>query len=107
VTAGSTRAARSAGIVQAMAAVIARMMVTAANGPELLEPLCQSHLAISFSAHVDAGPFQITEVADAGEDEFARRGRIHPALGKLARAHLDVQADLFVDLLVNRHAPQP
>jgi hypothetical protein len=97
VTAGSTRAARSAGIVQAMAAVIARMIVTAANGPELLEPLCQSHLAISFSAQVDAG---ITEVADAGEDEFARRGRIHPALDKLARAHLDVQGELLVDLLI-------
>ena len=33
--------------------------------------------------------------------------RIHAALDQLARAHLDVQRDLLIDLLIERHSPQP
>ena len=74
---------------------------------DVVEPLCQSHLAISLSAKVLARPFELPEVADARQHDLARDLRIHPALDELARAHLDVEGELFVDLLVERHAPQP
>ena len=74
---------------------------------ELLEPLCQSHLSISLSAKVLAGPFELPEIADPRQHDLARGLRVHAALDQLARAHLDVEGELLVDLLIERHTPQP
>ena len=38
---------------------------------------------------------------------IARADRIHAALDELARAHLEVEGDLLVHFLVERHAPEP
>jgi hypothetical protein len=32
---------------------------------------------------------------------------IHAALDQLARAHLDVQRELLIDFLIERHTPEP
>jgi hypothetical protein len=39
--------------------------------------------------------------------ELARRRRVHAPIGQLARAHLDVEGELFVDLLIEGNAPEP
>ena len=72
---------------------------------EVFEPLCQSHLAISLSAKVFARAFELSEVADARQHDLARDLRIHAALDQFARAHLDVEGELFVHFLVDAHAP--
>ena len=38
---------------------------------------------------------------------LARRLRVEAALDQLARAQLDMESELFVDLLIERHTPQP
>ena len=50
---------------------------------------------------------RLRDVAQPAERQLARGRRIHAARDELARAHLDVQRELFVDLLLERHAPQP
>ena len=47
------------------------------------------------------------EIAKAPDGDMPSGGRIHSALDELARAHLDVEGDLVVDLLIERHTPQP
>ena len=74
---------------------------------EVFEPLCQSHLPISLSAKVLARPFELSEVADARQHDLARDLRVHAALDQFARAHLDVEGELFIDFLVERDPPEP
>ena len=75
--------------------------------PELFEPLCQPHFSFSLSAQVFARAFELSEIADARQHDLARGLRVHAALDQFARAHLDVELELFVHFLVERHAPQP
>ena len=65
------------------------------------------HLTISLSAKVHTRPLEAAHVAHLLDRQRARGRRIHAAGDELARAHLDVQRDLFVELLIERHAPQP
>src|SRR6185436_16036987 len=74
---------------------------------ELLDESRQSHLAFSLSAQVHARAFELSEVANARQDDVARPFWIEAALDELARAQLDVQRELFIDLLVERDTPQP
>ena len=87
-----------------------RLQLSQCNGhvvSEVFEPLCQPHLTISLSAKVLAGPLELAEIADPRQDDLARDLRVHPALDELARAHLDMKGEFFVDFLIERHAPQP
>ena len=75
--------------------------------PELLEPEGDAHFTISLSAKVGHRAFEARDVAQSTERQLAGGLRIHAALDELARPHLDVQRELFVDLLIDRDAPQP
>ena len=74
---------------------------------ELVEPLREAHVAVSPSAKCRHRLFEARDIAEPAERQLARGRRIHAALDELARAHLDVQGELFVDLALERHAPQP
>ena len=74
---------------------------------ELVEPLREAHVPISLSAKGRHRAFEARDIAEPAERQLACGRRIHAALDELARAHLDVQGELFVDLLLERHAPQP
>ena len=74
---------------------------------ELFEPLGEPHVTISLSAQVHTGSFEACDVAQPADGDVARGLRVHAALDELARPHLDVKGDLLVDLLIERHAPQP
>jgi hypothetical protein len=51
--------------------------------------------------------FEARDIAEASERQLTCGRRIHAAGDELARAHLDVQVELLVDLALERHAPQP
>ncbi|HVQ12348.1 MAG TPA: hypothetical protein VMS40_02110, partial [Vicinamibacterales bacterium] len=73
----------------------------------LFEPLSDSHLPISLSAKVYARAFEPRGVSDPREDHLASNARIDPLLHQVAGAHLDVEGDLVIDLLIERYTPQP
>ena len=100
------------------ASVIAATTVKAGERPQLpdrkpdivpafLEPLRQAHLTISLSAQVHARAFEVSEVTNARQDDVARRLRVQAALDELARAQLDMEGELLVHFLIERHAPEP
>jgi hypothetical protein len=72
---------------------------------EFLEPLTQSHLALSLSPQVHTRALQTTDVAEPRQHGFTRGFRIHAARNQFAGAHLDVEGDLFVHLLVHIDTP--
>ena len=74
---------------------------------ELLEPLGEAHLTISLSAQVGHRSFEARDIAQPADRQLARGRRIHAARDELARPHLDVERELFVDFLIDRDAPQP
>ena len=47
------------------------------------------------------------EVAEAGQRGAPGVGRVHPGVDQLAGAHLEVEGEFFVDLLIDRDPPQP
>src|SRR4030095_8784299 len=61
----------------------------------------------SLSAKASHRLFQGRDVAQSMERRLAGRLRIHAARDELARPTLDVQAERFVDFLVDRQPPQP
>ena len=63
-------------------------------GPPFLEPCRQSHLTIPPSRNLHAGPPDALDV-----------GRIDRLA--LAAAHLEVEGQLLLDFLLDRHTPQP
>ena len=74
---------------------------------EVLEPLRDAHLAIPLSADVDARAFQPRHVTQVPDRQLARGLRVLPLRDEGARPHLDVEGDLLVDFLFERHPPQP
>jgi hypothetical protein len=75
--------------------------------PELSEPLHAAHRSISLSPEVHTRSLQIPDVTKPPNRRFAGCSRIEAALDELARTHLEVEGDLFVDLAIDRHSPQP
>jgi hypothetical protein len=49
----------------------------------------------------------LPEISDARQHEITRRLWIHAALDQLARAEFDVKSELLIDLLIERHTPEP
>ena len=75
--------------------------------PKLVEPLREAHVAVSPSANCRHRLSEARDIAEPPEGQLSRRRRIHAARDELARAHLDVQGELLVDLALERHTPQP
>ena len=74
---------------------------------KFVEPLDEAHLTISLSAKIDASPFQPLDVAEAAGGHLASGLGVHPAGNQIARVHLEMEDDLLVHLLLERHGPQP
>ena len=74
---------------------------------QLFDPSSHPHLALSLSSQVYTCPFELAEIADTRQHGLASRFRIHPALDQLAGPHLDVQGELVVYFLIERHTPEP
>jgi hypothetical protein len=56
---------------------------------------------------VHTRPLQPADIAKPRQHDVAGALRVHAARDELARAHLDMEGDLFVDLVVDVHAPEP
>ena len=76
-------------------------------GIGMSEPLCETHVTISLSSEIHTGSFEASEIAQTVDGHFARGLRVQSPFDELARPHLDVKGKLLVDLLIERHAPQP
>ncbi len=74
---------------------------------ELVQPLGQAHIPISLSTEGGHRSFEARDVAKAVECQLTRGFRIDAARDELARPHLEVKGELFVDLALHRDAPQP
>ena len=75
--------------------------------PELVEPQGHAHLTISLSAKASHRLLEGGDIAQSADRDLAGGLRIHAARDQLARPVLDVQRQLFVDLLIDREAPEP
>jgi hypothetical protein len=75
--------------------------------PEFFEPLHHSHVTIPFSAKVHTGPFEVREIAKPFGRLPARGGGVEAAIDQLAGAHVEMESQLLVNLLVNGNSPQP
>ena len=62
---------------------------------------------ISLSAQIHTCPLEPSNVTKSVKGRLARQVRIHSALDQRARAHVDVEVELFVDFLFNRNVPEP
>ena len=51
------------------------------------------------------GPFQATDVTHSRQHHLARDPPVHSLLDQLARPHLDVERELFIDFLVDIDTP--
>ncbi|HVQ16747.1 MAG TPA: hypothetical protein VMS40_24260 [Vicinamibacterales bacterium] len=67
----------------------------------------QSHLSLSLPAQVYTRAFESRGVSDPREDHLASDAWIDALLHEVAGAHLDVEGDLVIDLLIERYTPQP
>jgi hypothetical protein len=75
--------------------------------PELVDPEAHAHLAVSLSAKASHRLLEGGDIAQSTDRDLAGGLRIHAARDELARAVLDVQREFFVDLLIDREAPEP
>ena len=74
---------------------------------QLLEPGGDLHVAVPLPAELPELALHAADVSHPLLRLPPRRLRIDPARDQLARPQLEVQRDLLVDLLVDRHAPEP
>jgi hypothetical protein len=73
----------------------------------LFEPLRELHLTLSLSAKVDACAFEAPDITQPADSHLAGNPRIGSTLDQFACAHLDMEGELLVDFLIDRHAPEP
>jgi hypothetical protein len=65
------------------------------------------HLTVSLSSKIHTSSFESPDVPNAGQHHLASDTRIHASVDQLTRPHLDVESDFLIDLLSERHTPEP
>ena len=75
--------------------------------PQFGHVLGPSHLVVPLLSERPAPGVDPIDVAEAPDRFLARCVRAHPALDELADAHLDVEGELGVDLVVDARPPEP
>ena len=63
---------------------------------QLLDELSHTHLTLSLSAKVHAGPLEPADVTQPREHHLARNARVHASIDELSSTHLDMEFEFVV-----------